>query len=257
MKLCRTVVAVVVGSAVSLFACGGSPAPTASPPAPLAAPPPAAVVERPDASAPSVGRATPSKTAADHHRDFMSGCAKKAINSPDYCECAWGEFRKAFTDDEMAIGDLPPPKLEKVKGQVLGACASKIPEENIRTDFAKACMGPKPELKPYCDCTWLEFRKRFSAAELNDEVTVSSERFLSSRTPVVKTCGNKMPEGVSKEAFMKGCMKDASVDKFCGCAWKELRKQASPAEIESGTFDQKTIFAQVDKTCGKLRPPKP
>ena len=73
----------------------------------------------------------------------------------------------------------------------------------------------------------------------------------------MKTCGNKMPEGVSKEAFMKGCMKDASVDKFCGCAWKELRKQASPAEIESGTFDQKTIFAQVDKTCGKLRPPKP
>ena len=253
MKLCRTAVVLFLGSAVVLLACGGSAAPAAP-----AAPPPAAVADQLDAAAPLP--ATPpasAKTAADHHRDFMAGCAKKAINSPDYCECAWGEFRKAFTDEEMAIGDLPPPKLEKVKGQVLGACAAKIPEENIRADFAKACMGPKPELKPYCDCTWLEFRKRFSAAELNDEVTVSSERFLSSRTPVVKTCGNKMPEGVSKEAFMKGCMKDASVDKFCGCAWKELRKQASPAEIESGTFDQKTIFAQVDKTCGKLRPPKP
>jgi hypothetical protein len=33
-----------------------------------------------------------------------------------------------------------------------------------------------------------------------------------------------------------------------------LRKQASPAEIEAATFDQKTIFTQVDKTCGKLRP---
>jgi hypothetical protein len=212
-------------------------------PAPVESPPPP--------------RAAPTRTAADHKREFMAGCAKKAVNSPDYCECAWGELRKAFTDEEMAIGDLPPPKLEKLKGQVLGACSSKIPEDNIHAEFAKACIGPKPELKLYCDCTWTEFRKRFSAAELNDEATVSGDRFTSARLPVVKACGNKMPEGVSKEAFMKGCMKDPSVDKFCGCAWKELRKQASPAEIESGTFDQKTIFAQVDRTCGKLRPPKP
>ena len=234
------------------MACGGPPPP---PPA-TAAPPPASAGTKPDEPA-TTKPSVPVKTAAEHHREFMAGCAKKAINSPDYCECAWGEFRKAFTDEEMSAGDMPPPKLEKVKGQVLGACASKIPEDNVRADFGRACVGTKPELKPYCDCTWTEFRKRFSSAELNDEATVSSERFLSSRVPVVKACGNKMPETVSKEAFMKGCMKDPSVDKFCGCAWKELRKQASPAEIESGTFDQKTIFAQVDKTCGKLRPAKP
>jgi hypothetical protein len=244
-----TVIVLVLGSAVALAACGATPAP---PPAPA---PPAAPPKVDEAPPPKP--APPTKTAADHHRDFMAGCAKKAINSPDYCECAWGEFRKAFTDEEMSAGDMPPPKLEKVKAQVLGACASKIPEENVRADFGKACVGPKPELKPYCDCTWTEFRKRFSAAELNDEATVSSERFLATRAPVVKACGKKMPESISREAFMKGCMKDPSVDKFCGCAWTELRKQASPAEIESGTFDQKTLFAQVDKTCGKLRPPKP
>ena len=97
-------------------------------------------------------------------------------------------------------------------------------------------------MKAYCDCTWTEFRKRFSAAELGDEGTVASERFVAARAPVVKACSNKMPESVSKDAFMKGCAKDQAADKFCGCAWKELRKQASPAEIESGTFDQKTIF---------------
>lgn len=247
-----TAVALVLGSAITLAACGGPPPP---PPA-TAPPPPAPAATKPDEAPPPKPTATV-KTAADHHREFMAGCAKKAINSPDYCECAWGEFRKTFTDEEMSSGDMPPAKLEKVKGQVLGACASKIPEENVRADFARACVGTKPDLKPYCDCTWTEFRKRFSSAELNDEATVSSERFLGSRVPVVKACGNKMPDAISKEAFMKGCMKDPSVDKFCGCAWKELRKQASPAEIESGTFDQKTIFAQVDKTCGKLRPAKP
>jgi hypothetical protein len=109
-------------------------------------------------------------------------------------------------------------------------------------------------MKSYCECTWTEFRKRFSPAELSDEGIVHDERFLTARTPVVKACGNKMPESVSKDAFMKGCAKDPSADKFCGCAWKELRKQASPAEIEAGTFEQKTAFAQVEKSCGKLRP---
>jgi len=211
----------------------------------------------PPASTADAGAGEPGKTAADHHREFMSGCAKKAQNSPDYCECAWGEFRKAFTDEEMTAGDMPAAKLEKVKSQVVGACSSKIPEEVVKEGFSKDCAGKNPDMKTYCDCTYTEFRKHFSAAELRDEATATSDRFVAARGPVTKACANKMPESVSREAFMKGCVKEPSSDKFCGCAWKELRKQASPAEIESGTFDQKTVFAQVDKSCGKLRPAKP
>jgi hypothetical protein len=255
MKVRRAAVFVLVSSAVSIAACGGSPG--GSPPlgpntattaaaVPTAAPPPSPTPAPP-----------PAKTAADHHREFMGGCAKKAVNSPDYCECAWGEFRKAFTDEEMNAGEMPPAKLDKLKTQVVGACSSKIPEEVVKEGFSKGCIGKNPDMKTYCDCTYTEFRKRFSAAELGDEGTVSSDRFVAARGPVVKACGNKMPESVSKEAFMKGCVKDPSTEKFCGCAWKELRKQASPAEIESGTFDQKTVFAQVEKGCGKLRPAKP
>lgn len=250
MMLRRAVVSSSVVAAVWLVACGGSPSPT--PPAHPEATPPA--TSKPaEAAAPAK---EPTKTAADHHREFMGGCAKKAVNSPDYCECAWGEFRKMFTDEEMSAGDMPPAKLEKVKSQVQGACSSKIPEEAVKSGFQTGCVGKNPEMKSYCECTWTEFRKRFSPAELGDEATVQSERFVAARVPVVKVCGSKMPESVSKEAFLKGCAKDPSADKFCGCAWKELRKQASPAEIEAGTFDQKTIFAQVDKSCGKLRPPK-
>jgi hypothetical protein len=256
MKLCRAAALVLLGSAVSIAACGGSPeAKGPAAPAPSAAPSPNATAHATaDAGA---GAAEPGKTAADHHREFMGGCAKKAVNSPDYCECAWGEFRKAFTDEEMNSGDMPAAKLEKVKSQVVGACSSKIPEEVVKEGFSKGCVGKNPDMKTYCDCTYTEFRKHFSAAELGDEATVTSDRFVAARGPVVKACGNKMPESVSREAFMKGCVKDPSSDKFCGCAWKELRKQASPAEIESGTFDQKTVFAQVEKSCGKLRPGKP
>ncbi|MDB5214039.1 MAG: hypothetical protein JWO86_1966 [Myxococcaceae bacterium] len=251
MMLRRAAAFVFVSSAVALAACGGSPA--AKPPAPPAPSTAATSTPAPADTAP----AAPVKTAADHHREFMGGCAKKAVNSPDYCECAWGEFRKAFTEEEMNAGDMPAAKIEKLKAQVTGACASKIPEATVKEGFSKGCIGSNPDMKTYCDCTYTEFRKRFSPAELGDEATVSSERFIAARAPVVKACGNKMPESVSKDAFMKGCVKDPSTDKFCGCAWKELRKQASPAEIESGTFDQKTVFAQLEKSCGKLRPAKP
>jgi hypothetical protein len=254
MMLRRAAAVVFLSSAVLVAACGGSPAAKpAAPPAP-ATTSPAESSAAPSADATPV---PPAKTAADHHREFMGGCAKKAVNSPDYCECAWGEFRKAFTDDEMNAGGMPAAKLEKVKTQVVGACSSKIPEDLVKEGFSKGCIGKNPDMKTYCDCTYSEFRKRFSAAELGDEGTVSSDRFVAARGPVVKACGNKMPESISREAFMKGCVKDPSSDKFCGCAWKELRKQASPAEIEAGTFDQKTVFAQVEKSCGKLRPPKP
>jgi hypothetical protein len=250
MLLRRAAVSALAVAAVCLVACGSAP------PAPPAAPAPAAAAPTGPTPAAPTTPAKGGKTAADHHREFMGGCAKKAENSPDYCECAWGEFRKMFTDEEMSAGDMPPAKLAKVKSQVAGACASKIPEETVKAGFQSGCMGKNPEMKAYCECTWTEFRKRFSTAELGDEETVQSERFLGARGPVVKACGGKMPESVSKEAFLKGCAKDPSADKFCGCAWKELRKQASPAEIESGTFDQKALFAKVDKTCGKLRPAK-
>jgi hypothetical protein len=248
-------VATSAGLIVLLVAsCGG--APSAKPPE-LAAPGPGdAPAKKPD-TAPQAPPPS-GKTAADHHRDFMNGCAKKAINSPDYCECAWGEFRKVSTDDEMSAGDMPAAKLERVKSQVAGACSSKVPEETVRDGFAKGCVGEppneKPEMKPYCDCTWTEFRKRFSAAELGDDATVQSERFVAARTPVIKACGSKMPESVAKDAFMKGCAKDPKTNAFCTCAWKELRKQVSAAEIEAAAFDQKTVFAQVEKSCGKHRP---
>ena len=198
----------------------------------------------------------PKKTAAEHHRDFMGGCTRRSGTSADYCECAWGEFRKELTDEDMDGTELDRTKVDHVKAQVLTACASFVSEDMVRADFAKACRGGKGELEPYCDCTWTELRKKFSPAELNDETTVESDRFKTTRAAVTKTCGNKMPETFSREAFLKTCAKDPADEKYCACAWKELRKQATPGEIEAGTFDQKTLFAQFEKTCAKLRTPK-
>jgi len=247
-------------------ACGGAPAPAADPAkagAPggvglgnAGAPDAAGKAGGPDKPAGDAPGKADGKTAADHKRDFMTGCAKKAVNSPDYCECAWGEFRKVFSDADMSAGDMPQEKLDKVKGQVMGACASKIPEDVIKQGYESGCTSGRPDMKTYCDCTWGEFRKRFSAAELGDDATVQSDRFLAARVPVVKACAAKMPEPVAKEAFMKGCASDPKAQPFCTCAWKELRKQVSAAEIEAASFDREKVMQGVEKGCGKLRPAK-
>jgi len=252
--LARAVVVLAsVTALVVVTACGGSSPNAAAPAAASTAP----ASQGSAGEAPAAKAPTPAtKTAADHHRDFMNGCMKKAVNSPDYCECAWSEIRKEFTDEELSASEIPPARLDRAKAQVVGACASKIPEENVKTGYDNGCQGGRPEMKAYCDCTWTEFRKRFSVAELGDDATVQGERFVAARTPVVKACAAKMPEGVAKEAFMKGCAKDPKAEAFCGCAWKELRKQVSAAEIEAAAFDQEKVFAQVEKGCGKLRPAK-
>jgi hypothetical protein len=255
MKHRQTALVLSLAGVTWLAACGGSPRPPSPPPppAPDAGAAVASTAPKPDDSPPP----PPQKTAADHHRDFMGGCAKKAINSPDYCECAWDEFRKLFTDEEMNASELSEAKLEKVKTQVMGACASKIPEELVRSGFADGCMAKRPEMKVYCDCTWTEFRKHFSAAELGDEGTVTGPRFAGEKRAAIKACEKKIPESVPRDAFMKVCAKDPVAEKYCGCAWKELRKSASPAEIDLGTFDQNKAFVKVDKVCGKLRPAAP
>lgn len=239
---------------VLIAACGGAPAVT-PPSVTPAAKPDVAGADKSDP--PSKPAADPPKSSAQHKREFMTGCASKAINSPDYCECAWEEFRKIFTDDEMnaTMAELPKEKLERVKTQVAGACSSKIPEELVKTGFDKGCIGDRQEMKPYCDCTWAEFRKRFSAAELSDEETVKGDRFIASRGPVVKACAAKMNENVAKDIFTKGCAKDPKADKFCACAWKELRKAAgSAAEVQAGLIDDVKMRTILEKGCAKVRP---
>lgn len=249
MKLRLGAVSIWLGAAA---ACGGtsSPAAPARPRAPVApvAPPSTPAEDEP----PPPKR--PAKTAADHHRELVEGCTQKSVNSPEYCECVWAEFRTVFSDDEMNAGNLAAEKLDTVKAAVSRACSSKIPESAVKDAFATTCIGKIPEAKSYCECTWTEYRKRFSAAELSDEATAKGDRFVAARGQVAKACASKMPESVSKEAFMSGCAKDAAAKDFCDCVWKELRKQASAADIQAGTFDQKTIFAKVEKVCGKLRP---
>ncbi len=202
------------------------------------------------------------KTAADsgspgleeQRRAFLDGCAKKTTNAPEYCECAWDEFAKLFTEEEMKATEVPPGKLQQYQKALTATCSNKLPEETVKAGYDKGCLAGRPEFGAYCDCTYKELRATFQPSDLADSETIKSRRFDEAKSAAVKACAAHVPEATVRESFLKGCTKDPSLTKFCNCAWSELRKQVTPAELESGEYDEKTVFPQVEKACGKHRP---
>ncbi len=217
---------------LSVLGCGGS-SPSAPPPA------------KPEQQ--------PKKTDVEQaHKEFGEACGKQTKGAGEYCECAWGQLKKILGDDLAGKDD---PKLAaQVRDAVADECRAKAPESMIKDGYVEGCTGQRPEMEDYCNCTWTEFRKRYSVADMNDENVVKGDQFAGARKQVVKTCGAKMPEAVAKDDFMKGCARDPGAEPFCSCAWKETRKLGAPAEIEAGLVDREKLVKAIDTACGKLKP---
>jgi hypothetical protein len=109
---------------------------------------------------------------------------------------------------------------------------------------------------PYCECTFAEFRKSMSVADLADPATAKTERFAAARKGAAKVCGTKLPEQVVHDGFVAGCAKEEKLKPFCECAWKVVRKEKSAAEVEAGLVDMDAMRPNLEKGCNKLRPAK-
>jgi hypothetical protein len=191
---------------------------------------------------------------ATNKKAFLDGCAKGGEGTGPFCECAWTEMLSAVGEAKMG-GEGPTEKdLVDSHPRVMSACKSKMPESAVKNGFMVGCVGERKEMQPYCDCSWDEFRKEFSPGDLGDEAIIKSDKFGAARLKVTKTCGSKIPERVVKEGFLKACVRDPKLEKFCGCAWDELKKMASPAEIEAGLVDQQKMNANLEKSCAKHKP---
>ncbi|MBI5534313.1 MAG: hypothetical protein HY898_16430 [Deltaproteobacteria bacterium] len=200
------------------------------------------------------------KPLAQHEKDFMSGCSKSPDFKP-YCDCAWGVFATAFSVAEMNKDDLAQDKLNAVQKKTGQVCIDKMPESMVKEGFMKGCSQDNPGFKDYCECYWPELRKKFSIGEIADKAVVKSEKFALAGRDVAKKCAVKLPEAEVKKSFMKGCTEGGpAAEKFCGCAWTQLRSVMSHAEIEMAaahsTPEFKKAQEKIEKSCAKLRPAK-
>jgi hypothetical protein len=231
-------------------ACG--PGPTPETPEPGSG----QVTRADDATAGGAGAGAGTGRLEENHRAFMQSCEKGGEGVAPFCECAWSEMRASLGDAKMGTDGPNEKDLVDSHPRVMAACKSKMPESAVKQGFMVGCIGDRQEMTAYCDCSWAEFRKQFSAGDLGDGTIVQSERFAKARVDVTKTCGPKISEKVVKEGFLKACTRDPQTEKFCGCAWEELKKMATPAEIEGGLFDRDKVTSTLDKACAKHRPAK-
>ena len=232
--------------AASLAACGGAPPPEAPTTEPGDAPP--------GTDAP--GAADEGPSLEELQQKFVAGCTEKLPKAPEYCQCSWEQMQASFTVEEMR-GKSDPARMDAFRKKVIGACGDKMPEAELKSGFIGACTAQgQNELAPYCECSWSEYRKQLSLGDLANEDVLQSARFKKVREDAVKVCAPKLPEKVAKAGFMKGCTKTDAHKPFCDCAWKTIRKDNSPAAIQSGMVDLKAMQSKIKASCAKFRPSK-
>ena len=187
----------------------------------------------------------------------MSSCAKGIPGAPDYCQCSWDLLLRVFSEKELTAKEADPAKMASYKEKLAPTCGGKIPEPTAREKFVEECGAKTSELGPYCECAWTELRKTLSVGDLVLPESANSERVVAATKTLPKSCGAKLPEKVARAAFLEGCNGEKpGIEKFCECAWKQLRAMSSPAEIFAGTADVAGAKPKIQAQCGKLLPQK-
>jgi hypothetical protein len=183
-------------------------------------------------------------------RKFMADCTKKVPDGADYCECAWEVFARTFTKEEMSAtpsddDERFQKKFVSFKEQMTASCGSKMPERSIKAAFLKACPNGGKLTPDYCECKYAELRKKITVSEFTDDQIVTTARFVDARKTAVKACSTKLPEGPTRETWVRGCVSGGGVQDFCECSWKTARKTWSTGELVEGTMGKEDLLEKI------------
>jgi len=237
-----------------IVSCGANPASNQA-----AAPAPSQGADKSGAP-PAAGSQASSEgkpTLESQREPFMKACQAKA-GGREYCECGFEQFREVFKDADlskpMAESD---PRMQTLGEKTAGACASKLSEEQIKTNFTNACIANDNRRRAYCTCAWPALRKNLEPAEF---VTPDTKglRFVAAKKVMVVACKGKFPVEVARADFMKGCSKDdPSKEAVCTCLWKKVKARATTEELAAGTIDVAAIpgLAECNKSAGAAGSP--
>jgi hypothetical protein len=233
----RSVAAVFVSVLPILTACGGgsAPAPNAPEPTPTAAAPSDA------GAAPAKPTASPAASMDSHREPFIQMCMKGMPN-PDYCECAWGEFKVVFKDEDLSKEPAPnDPRIKQLQERTAATCASKLSEADLKKTTVDSCVKDDKKRTPYCECKWNTIRKHLSIADFVSPATEPSPRLIDALKEVPKACKGKLTKEMFKTDFIGECTKGGKPQKVCECAFTKFVAKYTPEEIDNGLADPKAI----------------
>lgn len=226
-----------------LTACASSPQAPAPGPAASAEPAPAKADAGASAAAPKP------ETSIESQRDpFMQMCTKK-VPSPEYCDCAWSEFKQIFKGEDLSK-ELPQedPRFAALQEKTAANCASKLPETTLRQVYIDGCSKNDKKRMPHCECEWTALRKRLALADfVRLEAQAASPRMIEARNAIPKECKGKLPKELVQSDFVTGCSQgDPARTKVCECAWKKVSAKFSAEEIHAGVADLEKVPGLAD-----------
>jgi len=234
---------------IVVLGCGGS---SGAAPSSQSAPGSESSAAPQGASGADSGNANLSK----HREEFMTKCTSAFQGAPDYCQCSWDLLLRVFDEKALASDAPDPAKLAEYKQKLPAACGGKVPEPVAHEKFMEGC-GKEGELHAYCECSWTELRKTLSVGDLVLPESANSPRVVAATKGLAKSCGDKLPEKIARDAFLQGCNGERpGTEKFCECAWKQVRAVSSAAEIFAGSADLAQAQPKIKEKCGKLLPEK-
>ena len=125
--------------------------------------------------------------------------------------------------------------------------------------FMRGCLTRVPHGEDYCECGWGELEDTFSEAEMNSTSKPDTSKLRELRDRTAAKCQTKLPEATLREEFVNDCASGKpDLAPFCGCAWTELRKKLSVAELADKKAMQSPRFIEakkaVSRTCGPKMP---
>jgi len=154
--------------------------------------------------------------------------------SPLLAVVAWlvGACGGASQPAATAESPATPPGSAASEPQVRSEPDSPKPSiESQREPFIQSCME-KAHMPDYCACSFDQFREVFKDADLTKPVEPDDPRVKSLRERTVAQCASKVTEDQVKANFLQGCEDgDKRKAKYCTCAWPQLRKELSLADI--------------------------
>jgi hypothetical protein len=172
---------------------------------------------------------------------FMNGCLQK-VQAPEYCACGFDQFKETFADQDLSRKrPATDPLFTELKARTIAHCAAKLPEETVRRNFARGCVGGEPGKTPYCECAWGALRKERPLPDFVGDF--SGSEFDAAKRSMVQQCKGTMPDDVVSRGFMRACMKgNNSAYGSCACILGKVQGKYSNEEIAAG-------LAHVDTTA--------
>lgn len=226
---------------LSVLACGGGAQPAAAPPASS---------EPPTAAEPAPAPVPPQakvETVEDQREAFLGSCMEKT-NQKAYCECSFDEFKVVFKDADfskpLAQGD---PRVAQLQERTTKACATKLPEADIKGSFLGACVEGDKAKASYCECAWTSLRKTVAYTDFVGENALDDARGVEARKVMAADCKGKYPVEAAKKDFLQVCTQNAGgTESACTCRWTKIKKQFTVEEIVAGTADVAAVKGLQD-----------